>query len=116
MKSVFEVPVMPKTIILGHFSPSGFAQTVESPWVWSTSYLHCGKQRCVWTPLALSFFSLLHIVFLEFPCEFAKETQPLVSSQKILSLGSGWTVLSLGLQDIPPTGSHLSHWHGCPSH
>jgi len=49
LKSVVEVPIMPKPIKFGHLSRSGFAQTVGSPWVWSTSYLLCGKQRCVWT-------------------------------------------------------------------
>ena len=36
LKSVVEVPIMPKTIRLGHLSPSGFAQTVGSPYrAWS---------------------------------------------------------------------------------
>lgn len=45
LKSVAEDPVMPKTVKLGHLSPSALAETVGSPWVWSTFYLHSTKQR-----------------------------------------------------------------------
>lgn len=45
LKSVVEDPIVPKTVELGCLSPSGLAQTVGSPWVWSTFYLHSTKQK-----------------------------------------------------------------------